>query len=66
MDVYVYSANDQENNDIQTRTPHIEHCVPDPDARYIELIVSDLKMRARNQLTPIPKLYADATAMNKI
>ena len=62
----IYTANDQGNSDIQTRTPHREHCIPDPDARYIELTVSDLKMRARTQLTPTQTLYADATAMNKI
>ena len=48
----VYSANIQENTDIQTRIPHREHCIPDPDARYIEIVVSDLKVKARTQLTP--------------
>ena len=59
----VYSANIQENTDIQTQIPHREHCIPDPDARYIEIVVSDLKVKTRTQLTPIPMLCGDATAM---
>ncbi|KAI6655981.1 hypothetical protein LOD99_1715 [Oopsacas minuta] len=58
----MYSINDPENSDIQIRTPHREHCIPDSDARAIELVVSDLKMKARTQLTPIPMLYGDAAA----
>ena len=33
-----------------------------PDARAIELVVSDLKMKARTLLTTIPTLYCDAAA----
>ena len=58
-----YSKNDVENSDVQTRTPRREHCIPDPDARCVEIVISDLKADVRTQLTPIPKLYNGATAM---
>ena len=51
------------NSDVQTRTPHREHCISDPDARCVEIVISDLKVDARTQLTPIPTLYNGATAM---
>ncbi|KAI6655684.1 hypothetical protein LOD99_1824 [Oopsacas minuta] len=41
---------------------HREHCIPDSDATAIELVVSELKMKAKTQLTPIPTLYCDAAA----
>ena len=59
----IYRTNDQGNIDIQTRTPHRKHCIPESDARAIELVVSDLKMKATTQLTPIPTLYGDGAAM---
>ena len=59
----IYSKNDVENSDVQTRTPHREHCILDPDARCVEIVISDLKVDARTQLTPIPTLYNGATAM---
>ena len=48
--VCIYSTDDQVNSDIQTRTAHRQHRIPDSDARAIELVVSDLKMKARTQL----------------
>ena len=59
----IYSKNEEENSDVQTRTPHREHCIPDPDARLFEIVITDLKIHVRIQLTPIPTLYSDITAL---
>ena len=57
------AKNNEENSDVQTRAPHPEHCITDPDARRVEVVISDLRIHARAQLTSIPTLYSDATAM---
>ena len=57
---FLYTANNQENSFIETKTPHREQYIPDPEGRCIEKVVSDLKTRVRNEPTAATALYDEA------
>ena len=59
----LYTNNNEENTNIDLRTPHREHCIPDPEMRSIEKVITELKIKVRSQATPIPSLFDESAAM---
>ena len=43
----LYCNNKEENYNIESRTPRREHCIPDPEMRSIEKVITDLKYDLR-------------------
>ena len=59
----LYTSSGIGNSDSQLRIPHREHCIPDPEGRCIEKVVSDLKSKVRTEIAPITALYDESVAM---
>ena len=59
----LYTNNNEENTNIDLRTPHREHSIPDPEMRSIEKVITELKINVRSQATPIPSLFDESAAM---
>ena len=50
----LYTNNGQDNEDIVgLSSSHKDYCIPNPERRFVEEVISDLKVKVRTQLTPI-------------
>ena len=46
----LYTNNDEENTNFDLRTPHREHCIPDPEMRSIEKVITKLNCKVSSHI----------------